>query len=216
MRWVDPDDPDALAEIRTEVAAAAREVVAAAREGDAVLGLAAATRVKVLAATRHGALGLSGWNDLLSERAGVATRHGRSFEVGRPLMVTENDPWNRVVNGDTGLVVAGSDGPVVALADGADVRMISPSRLRAVETWWAMTIHKSQGSEFADAVVSLPAEPSPVLSRELLYTGVTPRRRASPWWPPKPSCGRRSNDPSPGRQGWQIGSAEHNLDASRR
>jgi exodeoxyribonuclease V alpha subunit len=51
--------------------------------------------------------------------------------------------------------------------------MIAPSQLDEVETWWAMTIHKSQGSEFSHAVVSLPDEHSRVLTRELLYTGIT-------------------------------------------
>jgi len=50
---------------------------------------------------------------------------------------------------------------------------VLPSQLAAVETWWAMTIHKSQGSEFAHAVVSLPDARSRVLTRELLYTGIT-------------------------------------------
>ncbi len=64
----------------------------------------------------------------------------------------------------------------VALAAGDDVRYLAPSRLDGVETWWAMTIHKSQGSEFAHAVVSLPDQRSPILSRELLYTAVTRAR----------------------------------------
>lgn len=177
VRWVDPADAQELAALRDEVATAAIEVATAARDGDARLGLDVASRLKVLTATRRGAHSLADWNDRLSARAGVDDRFDRLHTVGRPILVTANDRLNRVVNGDVGLVVAGPDGPVVALLDGADIRQVSPSRLRDVETWWAMTIHKSQGSEFDHAVVSLPDEPSPVLSRELLYTGITRAKR---------------------------------------
>ena len=61
----------------------------------------------------------------------------------------------------------------VALLSEGGVRMLAPSRLDRVESWWAMTIHKSQGSEFPHAVVSLPPAGSPILTRELLYTAVT-------------------------------------------
>jgi exodeoxyribonuclease V alpha subunit len=57
-----------------------------------------------------------------------------------------------------------------------DLRFVAPSQLDQVETWWAMTIHKSQGSEFPHAVVSLPSASSPILSRELLYTALTRAR----------------------------------------
>ena len=70
------------------------------------------------------------------------------MDVGRPVLVTANDRANQVFNGDTGVVVEGGDGMVVALATGDGVRTLAPSRLDRVETWWAMTIHKSQGSEF--------------------------------------------------------------------
>ena len=64
----------------------------------------------------------------------------------------------------------------VGLASGDALRRLAPSRLDRVETWWAMTIHKSQGSEFPHAVVSLPRRRSPILTRELLYTAVTRAR----------------------------------------
>jgi exodeoxyribonuclease V alpha subunit len=64
----------------------------------------------------------------------------------------------------------------VALVSGEVLRRLAPSRLDRVETWWAMTIHKSQGSEFRHAVVALPDHHSPILTRELLYTGVTRAR----------------------------------------
>jgi len=63
--------------------------------------------------------------------------------------------------------------PMVAFTGTDGLRYLAPSRLGDVETWWAMTIHKSQGSEFPHAVVSLPRSTSPVLTRQLLYTAVT-------------------------------------------
>jgi exodeoxyribonuclease V alpha subunit len=132
--------------------------------------------VKVLAATRRGPNGLAAWTDRVER--GVAERvtgfhPDRRWHVGRPVLVTANDRANQVFNGDTGVVVEGQDGMEVALATGDAVRRLAPSRLDQVETWWAMTIHKSQGSEFPHVVVALPEEGSPILTRELLYTAVT-------------------------------------------
>ena len=94
-----------------------------------------------------------------------------------PVMVTANDPVNRLVNGDVGVVIE-VDGLRRAVISGtAQPRQLAPARLGEWEPWWAMTIHKSQGSEFAHAVVSLPTRDSPILTRELLYTAVT---RAKP------------------------------------
>ncbi len=92
-------------------------------------------------------------------------------------MVTRNDPVNRLANGDVGVVVHAADGRWVAMAGASSSRRLAPARLGEWEPWWAMTIHKSQGSEFAHAVVSLPTQDSPILTRELLYTAVT---RAKP------------------------------------
>ena len=75
------------------------------------------------------------------------------------------------------MVVRRQGAMVAALAGQGGLRYLSPSRLDRVETWWAMTIHRSQGSEYPHAVVSLPAAISPILTRELLYTAVTRGRR---------------------------------------
>ena len=90
--------------------------------------------------------------------------------------MTGNDRVNRVANGDVGVVVSTAGGMEVALLSEGGVRMLAPSTLDRVESWWAMTIHKSQGSEFPSAVVSLPPAGSPILTRELLYTAVTRAR----------------------------------------
>jgi exodeoxyribonuclease V alpha subunit len=94
--------------------------------------------------------------------------------VGTPVIVTGNDPVNRLFNGDVGVVVLRDGNRTVAMSgDGDGVRYLAPARLREWERWWAMTIHKSQGSEYPHAVVSLPAAGSPILTRELLYTAIT-------------------------------------------
>jgi exodeoxyribonuclease V alpha subunit len=71
------------------------------------------------------------------------------------------------------VVVLDGDRSRVAMGGSDRLRLLAPARLGEWEPWWAMTIHKSQGSEFAHAVVALPTTDSPVLTRELLYTAVT-------------------------------------------
>lgn len=179
VSWVDPADNDAVAAVRATVEAEAERSVACAAEGDADGAVAAALATKVLCVTREHAGSVSDWNDRIA--AAMATVQPESawqrWWVGRPVLVTENDRINKVSNGDVGVVVAGPDGPVVAIADGVSTRALAPARLGDVATWWAMTIHKSQGSEFDHVVVSLPEFDTPILTRELLYTAVTRARR---------------------------------------
>ena len=94
------------------------------------------------------------------------------------MVVTENDYTLGLFNGDTGVVVARDDGGLsVAFRRGGGVISVSPSRLGAVETAFAMTVHRAQGSEFDVVIVLLPTASSRVLTRELLYTAVTRARR---------------------------------------
>ncbi|MBM4007464.1 MAG: exodeoxyribonuclease V subunit alpha [Planctomycetes bacterium] len=94
--------------------------------------------------------------------------------IGRPVIVTVNDPVTGLHNGDTGIVESGPEGLIVRFPD---LGQVVPVRaLPARETAWALTIHKSQGSEFDEVVIVLPVQASPVLTRELLYTGVTRSR----------------------------------------
>jgi exodeoxyribonuclease V alpha subunit len=180
VQWVDPEDAPGLDRVKAEVIAAGVEMVSAARAGTADIALAAANRVKVLAATRRGPLGVEDWTGLLEAEVSASVpgfTPARRWHVGRPVMVTANDPINGVFNGDAGVVVAREAGMEVVLGSAGAIRVLAPSRLDRVETWWAMTIHKSQGSEFDHAVVSLPQAASPILTRELLYTAVTRARR---------------------------------------
>ena len=144
---------------------------------------AALARYRVLCAHRRGPLGALAINRAIVARleARGAVVRGRRFYPGQPLMVTTNDYALRLFNGDVGVVVADpsmADGLAVAFPEeDGDVRRLATARIPACETVYAMTVHKSQGSEFDDVLLVLPPEPSPVLSRELVYTGVTRARR---------------------------------------
>jgi len=177
LTWVEDDDQEALALLCGEAAASAAKVVEAALNHDAEGGLREACRLKVLCATRFGPLGVFAWTnriETLTAQALPGAGIGRRSYPGRPVVVTRNDYFNRLFNGDVGVVVVGPTGPVAAFSDpGKGLRELAMSQLGDVDTWWATTIHKSQGSEFARVIVTLPRPPSPVLSRELVYTAVT-------------------------------------------
>jgi exodeoxyribonuclease V alpha subunit len=177
LTWVEDDDQAATARLHEEAAASAIEVVRAAQGRDAEAGLRLAFELKVLCATRFGPLGVFAWSariEALTARALPDVGIGRRSYVGRPVIVTRNDYFNRVFNGDVGLVVAGTTGPVAVFEDpSSGLRELAMSQLGDVDTWWATTIHKSQGSEFERVIVTLPRPPSPILTRELLYTAVT-------------------------------------------
>jgi exodeoxyribonuclease V alpha subunit len=92
------------------------------------------------------------------------------------------------MNGDVGQCLPTANGLRVAFPDGkGGVRWVLPSRLDAVETVWAMTVHKSQGSEYGHVLLALPDRDAPVLTRELLYTGVTRAKSRLSWWAPNAS-----------------------------
>jgi exodeoxyribonuclease V alpha subunit len=183
VTWIaaDPGDPGAggaLAAIRDRAVATARTVTGAARAGDAAAALTALGGFRVLCAHRRGPHGVSAWTAhieswLADALAGFATE-GRWYP-GRPLLVTENDYGLRLYNGDTGVVV--TDGRTSAAFERrGEIVHFSPARLNAVETVYAMTVHKSQGSQFATAAVVLPDATSPLLTRELFYTAITRAR----------------------------------------
>lgn len=177
VTWV--RDDVALARVTDEVVQAAVDIVAAASGSLATDALAAAERVKVLTATRRGPSGLGEWSERIELGVSAALdgfRRDRRWSVGRPVIVTANDHPNHLANGDVGVVVAMDGTRVVAFRGPEGLRYLPPARLDHVESWWAMTIHKSQGSEFDHAVVSLSGPDSPIMTRELLYTAVTRAR----------------------------------------
>lgn len=168
-----------LDEIRDEVVATGSEVERAAVDaGDVAAALDAVERLRVLCAHRRGPFGVTTWVPRIEGWLGVpAGSSANPWRIGRPVLVTQNDHGLRLYNGDVGVVTATPDGPRVAFPTADGPRLVSPSRLEQVETVHAMTIHKSQGSQFGHAVVVLPGAESRILSRELFYTGVTRARQ---------------------------------------
>ncbi len=180
VTWVQPDDVAAVRALRATVLDAAAAVALAARSGDAEAAHAAALELKVLCGTRFGATGSYAWRDHIERRLPRLVEGMRTDDrwyAGRPVIVTANDSITGVFNGDTGLVVRDGERTAIVMAGATGLRRFATAQLAAVETWWAMTIHKSQGSEFDHAVVSLPGAGSRVLTNELLYTAVTRGRR---------------------------------------
>lgn len=136
---------------------------------------------QLLCALREGPFGVSGLNDRLEQRlvqAHKITRlpHSRWYE-GRPVMISRNDSALGLFNGDIGITLDRGQGLRVwfLMPDGS-VKSVQPSRLPEHETAWAMTVHKSQGSEFNHAALILPTQLSPVITRELIYTAITRAR----------------------------------------
>jgi exodeoxyribonuclease V alpha subunit len=150
------------------------------------------SRFSVLCGLREGPWGVQNLNRLSAQALGLPDT---LWCAGRPVMVTRNNAGLGLMNGDVGLCLprAGptpQDPPTlrVAFPQGADsVRWVAPSRLDAVETVFAMTVHKSQGSEFDHVLLVLPDRPAPVLTRELVYTGLTRARTRLTLWVPQVS-----------------------------
>ncbi len=155
------------------VASAMRQ---AALTGDATAAAKHLDSVRVLCAHRRGPAGVARWNSMVESWLGDV----RPFSdyAGRPVMVTENDASRRLFNGDIGVVVDRDGALEVVLPDGDGVRAVPRVHLGRVETVHALTIHKSQGSEFDRVIVVLPSADSLLATRELLYTAIT-RARSS-------------------------------------
>ena len=159
--------------------------------------LAAHGQFQLLCALRRGPWGVEGLNERIRaalEKEGlIDSGDGRRlWYPGRPVLVTRNDYGLGLMNGDIGITLAlpqpsgegnAHQGPALRVAfpagDGSGrIKWVLPSRLQAVETVFAMTVHKSQGSEFTHTALLLPDTPNPILTRELVYTGIT---RARHW-----------------------------------
>jgi exodeoxyribonuclease V alpha subunit len=178
-RWLAIDvasaDDAALGPVRSAVCASGWLLADAGRLGDGPRALDVLGQLRLLCAHRAGPAGASTWNGHVERwlADGVAGPEG-GWYVGRPVIVTQNDYSLGLFNGDTGVVIARPDGGLtVAFRRGGEIVTVSPSRLAAVETAFAMTAHRAQGSEFDEVVVLLPPASSRILTRELLYTAVT-------------------------------------------
>jgi exodeoxyribonuclease V alpha subunit len=183
--WRTLADPEALLGQLAEPVAAGfapfLEAVQAGAEPAAVFE--PFNRFRVLGAVRKGPFGVEALNRLceavLHRRGLIDTR--QTWYRGRPVMIVRNDYNLRLFNGDIGITLADPEEPgrmkVFFLGNDGALRSFAPARLPEHETVYAMTVHKSQGSEFDRVLVVTPNEPSPVLSRELIYTALTRAKR---------------------------------------
>ncbi len=143
---------------------------------------------RILCALREGPYGVNSVNSLVEEV--LAKQNlidpGRRWYRGRPAMVTRNDYNLRLFNGDVGITLsdpdAGNDLRVFFPTPKDTLRRLHPMRLPEHETVYAMTVHKSQGSEFERLLLLLPDRESPVLNRELIYTAITRARGGVEIW----------------------------------
>lgn len=161
--------------------------------------LDAHTRFQLLTPLRQGLDGVDALNQRIEQALATAGLIDRPNDTtqwyeGRPVLVTTNDYALALMNGDIGITLQAprvfgdpSQGSTLRVAfprgdDNADtgrrIRWVLPSRLTRVETVYAMTVHKSQGSEFVHTALVMPDTTSPVLTRELLYTAITRARSA--------------------------------------
>ncbi|MFC8530373.1 exodeoxyribonuclease V subunit alpha [Nocardia sp. NPDC057227] len=173
--------PDDIAAVREDVVTAARAVTAAAIDGDAEQALTALESHRLLCAHRQGPFGVERWDRLAAEWAAAsgatADPQQHLWYPGQPLLVTANDHEARIYNGDTGVIVRLPDGTLrAALHRGSTPYLVHPTRFSAVVSVFAMTIHRSQGSQYGTVSVVLPEPESTLLSRELLYTAITRAR----------------------------------------
>ncbi|QAV22510.1 exodeoxyribonuclease V subunit alpha [Proteus hauseri] len=143
--------------------------------------LNAFNQFRLLCALREGPFGVTGLNErieMLLHRQRLIRRPSSIYQreyIGRPIMIQRNDSTLGLFNGDIGIMLNNEEGEMKAffqLPDGK-LKAIQPSRLPQHETAYVMTVHKSQGSEFAHTALVLPNQFSPVVSRELLYTALT-------------------------------------------
>lgn len=140
--------------------------------------VAACDSVRVLCAHRHGHRGVSGLNRSIAARLARDLDLDLSAEIvpGLPVLITENRYDLGLMNGDVGVVLRGASGLEVAFLSAQGPRQLAIAQLPAHQRVLAMTIHKSQGSQFDHALLVLPSEPTPLLSRQLVYTGLTRAR----------------------------------------
>ncbi|WP_447926504.1 exodeoxyribonuclease V subunit alpha [Vreelandella sp. EE27] len=157
--------------------------------------LEAYSHFQLLCALRKGPWGVEGLNLRIAKTLrGEGVLQGNDYTLekgwfeGRPVLVTQNDYGLKLMNGDIGITLAVPDPrapgkPLLRVAFPTSdpekpIRWVLPSRLHSVETVFAMTVHKSQGSEFVHTALLLPTTINPILTRELVYTGIT---RARQW-----------------------------------
>lgn len=182
VRYVPLEDEDGYAQVLTDTMKAYLPFLSLVKQhADPAVVLDAFSQFRLLCALREGPFGVEGLNERIERllhqqghiRRPLIHRH-RAYH-GKPVMISRNDSPLGLFNGDIGIMLTDENHELrvyFRLPDGT-IRSIRPSRLPAHETAYVMTVHKSQGSEFAHTALVLPVQPSPLVSRELLYTALT-------------------------------------------
>jgi len=145
-------------------------------------------RFRILCAVRHSPFGVENLNaiaeEILADAGLITPAHG--WYRGQPITITQNDYNLGLFNGDSGIILPDRENcdelrAFFVSAEGR-LRRFLPTRLPKHETAFAMTVHKSQGSEFKKVLLILPENDAPILTRELLYTGLTRAREGVELW----------------------------------
>lgn len=162
--------------------------LSAARQGDVAATFAAFNGFRALTAQRQGAWGVEGINEALEARfkRRFSLPSRERWYPGRAIMVRQNDYALGLFNGDIGICLASENGLRVFFESAgeseATYRPFSPARLPSHDSAFAMTVHKSQGSEFSEVLLALPDTASPLLTRSLFYTGITRAKHKVEIW----------------------------------
>jgi len=149
-------------------------------------------RFRILCALRHGPFGAENLNaiaeEILADTGLITPRHG--WYRGQPITISQNDYNLGLFNGDSGIILpdreSGDEMRAFFVSAEGTLRRFLPTRLPLHETAFAMTVHKSQGSEFDRLLLILPEKDNPLLTRELLYTAITRARKHVEIWSSEP------------------------------
>lgn len=156
----------------------------AVKSADPEAAFKAFNEFRVLTAQREGPWGVAGINEALEgvikRSQQVASRE--RWYAGRAVMVRQNDYALGLFNGDVGICLPSEHGLRVFFEGEQGFRPFAPARLPSHDSAFAMTVHKSQGSEFSEVLLALPEQPSPLLTRSLFYTGITRAKHKVEIW----------------------------------
>jgi len=174
--WLPPDERSLLNTVSNGYQAFINAVESEAKPQDI---LQAFDEFRVLAALKQGPQSVTSVNRMMTRfLAQRGWRTAQTYYPGRPIMITQNDYRQQLFNGDIGVILRDENGQLKAcFYFGEELRWVGLNRIPAHETVFAMTVHKSQGSEFDAISILLPDEISPILNRELLYTAITRARK---------------------------------------
>lgn len=188
VQWLDMDDASVISGFGTILSGQFDAYFRVVRDNPYNVGMVFDTfnRSRILCAVREGPYGVNAVNRMIANTMPKTPSDGKqarnntrlNWFAGQPVMVRRNDYVLKLFNGDVGIVLPDAAGNLSVYFPGEDgsFRAVPPSRLSDFETSFAMTVHQSQGSEFDSVLLLLPSEPSRVLSRELVYTGITRAR----------------------------------------